>query len=104
MINGATGPVLAIQTVSFEMSNNMGLPFLSFNAWVGIWLMIMLILAAFVDLNRMMKHLSRFTDEIFASLIASIFILGCHLATLSTRTESSFTLFRIHKSHDAFSG
>ena len=75
MINGATGPVLAIQTVLYEMSNNMGIPFLCFNAWVGIWLMIYLILAAFADLNRLMKHLSRFTDEIFASLIASIFIL-----------------------------
>ena len=33
------------------------------------------VLAAFVDLNRLIKYATRFTDEIFAFLIVSIFIL-----------------------------
>mmetsp|Transcript_5040 Transcript_5040/g.10997 ORF Transcript_5040/g.10997 Transcript_5040/m.10997 type:complete len:646 (-) Transcript_5040:24-1961(-) len=101
MINGATGPVLAIQTVLFEMSNNMDIPFLCFNAWVGIWLMIYLIFAAFVDLNRLMKHLSRFTDEIFASLIASIFILDA-LGNPLNQNGVYWYFVEDHKSHDAF--
>jgi len=101
MINGATGPVLAIQTVIFEMSNNLGLPFLPFNAWCGIWLMVFLLLAAFVDLNRMMKHLSRFTDEIFASLIASIFILDA-IGNPLNQNGVYFYFVEDHRSHDPY--
>mmetsp|Transcript_823 Transcript_823/g.2356 ORF Transcript_823/g.2356 Transcript_823/m.2356 type:complete len:633 (-) Transcript_823:238-2136(-) len=75
MINGGTGPVLALQTVIFQLSKSMDIPFLTINAWTGLWICALLCLAAFVDLNRMVKHLTRFTDEIFASLIAAIFII-----------------------------
>lgn len=34
-----------------------------------------MVLAAFVDLNRFIKYATRFTDEIFAFLIVSIYIL-----------------------------
>eukprot|EP00567_Pseudictyota_dubia_P002080 CAMPEP_0197465106 /NCGR_PEP_ID=MMETSP1175-20131217/64369_1 /TAXON_ID=1003142 /ORGANISM="Triceratium dubium, Strain CCMP147" /LENGTH=397 /DNA_ID=CAMNT_0043001111 /DNA_START=79 /DNA_END=1269 /DNA_ORIENTATION=- len=75
MINGGTGPVLAFSTVLFTMSKSMGIPFLTLNAWTGLWIGLFLCVAAFVDLNRMIKHLTRFTDEIFAGLIAAIFIM-----------------------------
>jgi hypothetical protein len=75
MINGGTGPVLAFTTVLYNMSQSLDIPFLSFNAWVGLWVALYLLIAAFVDLNKLMKHATRFTDEIFAMLIASIFIL-----------------------------
>jgi hypothetical protein len=34
-----------------------------------------LVIAAFIDLNRVLKYATRFTDEVFAFLIISIFIL-----------------------------
>ena len=48
---------------------------LQFNAWVGLWVAVYMVLAAFVDLNRFIKYATRFTDEIFAFLIVSIYIL-----------------------------
>jgi hypothetical protein len=75
MINGGTGPVLAVTTVLYNMSQSLDIPFLTFNAWVGLWVALYLLVAAFVDLNKLMKHATRFTDEIFAMLVASIFIL-----------------------------
>lgn len=75
MINGGTGPVLTFQAVLFELSKSLDIPFLAFNAWVGIWIAIYMLLAAFMDLNRIIKYATRFTDEVFAFLIVSIFIL-----------------------------
>ena len=37
MINGGTGPVLAFSGVLYKMSESMDVPFLTFNAWVGLW-------------------------------------------------------------------
>lgn len=76
MINGGTGPVLAFAGVLYSMSNSMDIPFLTFNAWVGIWTAGYLVLAAFLDLNRFMHLATRFTDEIFALLISVIFIIN----------------------------
>ena len=75
MINGGTGPVLTFQAVTYELSKNWDIPFLTFNAWIGIWVSIYMLLSAFFDLNRFIKYATRFTDEIFAFLIISIFIL-----------------------------
>ena len=75
MINGGTGPVLTFQAVTFGLAKNLDIPFLPFNAWIGIWVAIYLVLAGFFDINRYIKYATRFTDEIFAFLIVSIFIL-----------------------------
>ena len=76
MINGGTGPVLAFSGVLYSMSKSMDIPFLTFNAWVGLWTAGYLVLAAFFDLNRFMHLATRFTDEIFALLISVIFIIN----------------------------
>jgi len=75
MINGGTGPVLTFQAVLYELAKQLDIPFLTFNAWVGIWIAVYMLLAAFFDLNRIIKYATRFTDEVFAFLIVSIFIL-----------------------------
>ena len=74
-INGGTGPVLTFQTICYQLADSFGVPFLTFNAWVGIWVAVYMVIAAFVDLNRILKYATRFTDEVFAFLIISIFIL-----------------------------
>jgi hypothetical protein len=99
MINGGTGPVLAFTTVLYNMSINMDVPFLTFNAWVGLWVALYLVIAAFMDLNKFMKHATRFTDDIFSMLIASIFILDAIGNPLSP--VGLFWYFQpSHKAHD----
>jgi hypothetical protein len=50
-----------------------------------------MVVAAITDLNRFIKYATRFTDEIFAFLIVSIYILdavGNRKLVLPTTTES----------------
>jgi len=75
MINGGTGPVLAFAGVLYKLSETIGVPFLTFNGWCGMWVCFYMIVAAVVDLNRVIRYATRFTDEIFALLIATIFII-----------------------------
>ena len=90
-----------MQTVVFQISNTLDVPFLTMNAWAGLWTFAFMCLAAFFDLNRMVKHLTRFTDEIFASLIAAIFIIDAIGNPLNG--VGVFWYFSAdHKSHDQY--
>ena len=51
-----------------------GLPFLPFYAWVGLWAGLFTVILAVTDASVLIRHLTRFTDEIFVLLIAVIFI------------------------------
>lgn len=75
-IVGSTGPVLIMTTVIYDLSKNIGVPFLPFYAWVSVWTFIYTTITAFFDLTRYVKLATRFTDDIFALLIVSIFILN----------------------------
>jgi hypothetical protein len=72
---GSTGPVLAFTTVMYSMSQSLDVPFLTFYAWVSIWLFGYICIASFFDLTRYVKLATRFTDDIFAFLIVSIFVM-----------------------------
>lgn len=76
MINGGTGPVLAFTAVLYDVSISIGVPFLTFRAWIGLWVCAYMIISAFADLNRFMHLATRFTDEIFSTLISVIFIVN----------------------------
>ena len=76
VIVGSTGPVLIMSTVIYDMSKNLDIPFLPFYAWVSIWTFGYTTLTAFFDWTRYIRYATRFTDDIFALLIVSIFILN----------------------------
>eukprot|EP00522_Entomoneis_paludosa_P018202 CAMPEP_0172446898 /NCGR_PEP_ID=MMETSP1065-20121228/6351_1 /TAXON_ID=265537 /ORGANISM="Amphiprora paludosa, Strain CCMP125" /LENGTH=619 /DNA_ID=CAMNT_0013198087 /DNA_START=229 /DNA_END=2088 /DNA_ORIENTATION=+ len=73
-IIGSTGPVLAFTKAVVRIADNIGVPFLTFNAWISCWLLFYCFVAAFFDLTRVVRLATRFTDEIFAFLIVSIFV------------------------------
>jgi len=74
-IIGSTGPVLAFTKAIVGMSEGMDIPYGPFNAWISVWLCIYCFLAGIFDLARVVRLCTRFTDEAFALLIVSIFIL-----------------------------
>lgn len=76
MINGGTGPVLAFAAILYKMSESLEVPFLTLNAWIGLWVSLYMLVAAVLDLNQVLAHATRFTDEIFSFLISMIFILN----------------------------
>lgn len=101
MINGGTGPVLAFSEILFKMSESMGVPFLTFNAWVGLWVALYMFIAAFGGLNRIIAYATRFTDEIFALLIATIFIINA-LGSPFAPTGIFYYFQEDHKSHEEY--
>lgn len=101
MINGGTGPVLAFTWVLYELSKSMDVPFLSLQAWIGVWVFVYMMIAAFVDLNRILHHATRFTDDIFSGLISAIFIVNA--LGSPTSTVGVFHYFdNGHPSHDDY--
>lgn len=101
MINGGTGPVLAFTEILYKVSKSMDVPFLTLNAWIGIWVSIYMFIAAFIDLNRIIVLCTRFTDEIFSFLISLIFIINAIGSPFSNVGVVHY-FDMDHKSHDAY--
>lgn len=74
-ILGGTGPIVIFTGLLYTTCQQLQLPFLPVYAWVGIWSGLFLILLAVFDASVLMRFFTRFTDEIFAALIAVIFIV-----------------------------
>jgi hypothetical protein len=72
---GGTGPMVIFTALLYEACTSYGLPFLPTYAWVGLWAGLLLIVLAITDGSALMSYFTRFTDEIFAALIAVIFIV-----------------------------
>jgi len=73
-ILGGTGPIVIFTGLLYGLSQQMNLPFLSVYAWVGLWAGLFMLILAFTDASALMRLFTRFTDEIFAALVAVIFI------------------------------
>jgi len=74
-IIGSTGPVLAFVACLAQLAQVMNLPFLPLYAWTGLWTAGILFVSALTSGSNLVKYLTRFTDEIFATLISTIFIV-----------------------------
>jgi hypothetical protein len=74
-ILGGTGPIVIFTSLLYVTCQNLELEFLPVYSWVGIWSGVLLMLLAVTDASALMRHFTRFTDEIFAALIAVIFIV-----------------------------
>ncbi len=73
-ILAGTGPLLIFTGILYELCGSLELPFLPAYAWVGLWTGLFLFVAAVFDAAALIRFITRFTDEIFAALIALIFI------------------------------
>jgi len=99
MINGGTGPVLAFTAVLYNLSKTLDVPFLTLNAWTGIWVGLYMLIAAVFGLNRYIMYCTRFTDEIFSTLISVIFIVNA-LGSPTSDVGLYYYFLSGHKSHD----
>lgn len=81
-ILGGTGPIVIFTGLLYTACGQLGLPFLPVYAWVGIWSGLLLIGLSVFNACALMRYFTRFTDEIFAALIALIFIFEALNATV----------------------
>ncbi|CAE7715088.1 Slc4a8 [Symbiodinium pilosum] len=91
-ILGATGPFLAYTLVCYDLAVAMDLEFMPYYFWVCMWCSLFTILVAVFDLCALMKHVTMFSEDIFAGLISLIFIIDGVLPMLRNFWEDKMTL------------
>eukprot|EP00913_Durusdinium_trenchii_P019483 g18315.t1 len=74
-ILGATGPFLAYTLVVYDLGIAMKLEFMPLYFWTCMWCAFITICVALFDLCALMKHVTMFSEDIFAGLISLIFII-----------------------------
>jgi len=74
-ILAGTGPLLIFTGLLYQLCVWLELPFLSVYAWTGFWTGALLLAIAIGNACKLIRLLTRFTNEIFAALIALIFIV-----------------------------
>lgn len=74
-ILGATGPFLAYTLVVFDLAKSLEVEFMPFYFWTCMWCALFTVLVAVFDLCALMKHVTMFSEDIFAGLISLIFII-----------------------------
>ncbi|CAE6945319.1 Slc4a1 [Symbiodinium sp. CCMP2592] len=91
-ILGATGPFLAYSLVVYDLAGAMELEFLPYYFWVCMWSSVFTILVAVFDLCALMKHVTMFSEDIFAGLISLIFVIDGILPILRNFIEETIPL------------
>jgi HCO3- transporter family len=74
-IIGTTGPLLAFLKVLYDACSANGIAFLPVYSWVGLWSSLFLFLSSFFSLSNVVEYFTKFTDDIFSTLISVIFIM-----------------------------
>lgn len=75
VILGGTGPTLIYEEIVYDWSTDNNIPYLEFRFWIGLWTCIMLILLVVFNASVIVRLFTRFTAEIFSTLISFIFIV-----------------------------
>ncbi|XP_069178314.1 LOW QUALITY PROTEIN: band 3 anion transport protein [Procambarus clarkii] len=74
LIVGATGPLMVFDISLYQFTQTYELDFLSMRVWIGMWMLVIGVLVAAFEASVIMRKLTRFTEEIFATMICAIFI------------------------------
>eukprot|EP01135_Chromosphaera_perkinsii_P008479 Nk52_evm47s1360 gene=Nk52_evmTU47s1360 len=73
IILGTTGPFLVFTNIIYLISELIDVPFLGLYVWTGLWMGLFCFLIAITDSCVYIGYFTRFSDEIFCSLIAIVF-------------------------------
>ena len=74
VVLGGTGPTLIFEDILFMFCKERNIPYLEFRLWIGLWTALMLICLVVFNASVIVRIFTRFTEEIFSSLISFIFI------------------------------
>ncbi|KAK4325323.1 hypothetical protein Pmani_004080, partial [Petrolisthes manimaculis] len=71
---GATGPLIIFHMSLYHFAKTYELDFLSLRVWIGVWMTVFGLLVAAFEAVAIVKKFTRFTEEIFSTLVCLIFI------------------------------
>ncbi len=74
IIVGPTGPMAIMETNIYTLAESLGVEFLPWRLWIGIWIVVICLIIIAFDLCGLVRMITRFTEEIFAVLVSMIFI------------------------------
>ncbi|KAK4300617.1 hypothetical protein Pmani_027200 [Petrolisthes manimaculis] len=74
LIVGATGPLMIFHMSLYHFAKTYELDFLSLHVWIGVWMTVFGLLVAAFEAVAIVKKFTRFTEEIFSTLVCLIFI------------------------------
>ncbi|KAK4305796.1 hypothetical protein Pmani_022321 [Petrolisthes manimaculis] len=74
LIVGATGPLMIFDMSLYHFAKTYELDFLSLRVWIGVWMTVFGLLVAAFEAVAIVKKFTRFTEEIFSTLVCLIFI------------------------------
>lgn len=74
LIVGFSGPLLVFEEAFYNFCMSLGVEYLTARMWVGLWLVVVVVVTVALEGSVLVRHVSRFTQEIFSVLISLIFI------------------------------
>lgn len=74
IVLGATGPTVIFEQILYSFCKSHNIPFLEFRFWIGLWTALLIILLVALNSSAIMRLFTRFTQEIFSTLISFVFM------------------------------
>ncbi|KAK3108694.1 hypothetical protein FSP39_013514 [Pinctada imbricata] len=87
-ILGSTGPMLVLETIIYNLCKDNDWDFMPARFWVGMWTVLFILLIVIFNLSALVKYITRFTEESFATLIAVIFIVEAFKKMMDIQKEA----------------
>jgi hypothetical protein len=85
------GPELAYTLVFYNMCVQFDIEFLPARVWQGLWCALFTVILAVFDCSALMRHVTRFTEEIFSALIALLYIYEALLSVVKVYTTGDYS-------------
>ncbi|XP_060608541.1 electrogenic sodium bicarbonate cotransporter 1-like isoform X2 [Ruditapes philippinarum] len=86
-ILGSTGPMLVLETIIYNLCKDNDWDFMPARVWIGFWTSAFILLIVIFNLSALVKYITRFTEESFATLIAVIFIVEAFKKLFEIETD-----------------
>ncbi|KRY85208.1 Electrogenic sodium bicarbonate cotransporter 1 [Trichinella pseudospiralis] len=90
-ILSATGPVLIFESLFYKLCNMWGWNFLASRGWLSFWSSLIILLFVATDGSFLVAYITRFTEDLFATLIAIIFIVESVQSMVKIAVENPIT-------------
>ena len=87
IILGLTGPVYVFEKILFNLCESQAWDYLSFRMWIGLWVGLILLILVLTDSSAYVCFITRFTEEIFATLCAAIYVYNACVNMVKIGTE-----------------
>ncbi|XP_033100503.1 sodium bicarbonate cotransporter 3-like [Anneissia japonica] len=99
IIIGATGPMLVFEENLYKFCDDLEVDFLVWRVWIGLWILVIALAVVAAEGSALIHYFTRFTEEIFATLISLIFIYETYKSLYYVVDKNPFQMEYCSSSH-----